>query len=445
VGTADREDAMPRPRCRLEQLTQVEHLALSDFCDRYTRAGAEIGEQAHVSPRQAKRWLAGDSGQPRPQACRVLEHWWGEPVAVLFGPPIDQMSTPVTVRLEELLRTTGRESAERALDSAAVLAPAAMEALHAEAGRLARKYYIAAPLALLSELVCLRDTVYAQLDRTHKPRQRAELYLIAGQVCGLLSSVAFDLGHPHSAEELARAAYIYGDVIDHPSLCTWARALTMSVLLWGGRYREVVTVATAAAELAPAGTPRARLYAVRARALACLGAGAEVTADLAASADELDRAGSDELMDRVGGELGFDRTRRALCAGAAYVAFRDGERGQAEAEAAVESFAAQPVALRWRAGELSARVDLSTARVLSGDLAGAEDAVSEVFALPAEHRTEALTQRLGNLGRLVGARPYRGTAEARRIGEAVIDFTARALPRATATLELPRGRPLPEA
>jgi hypothetical protein len=434
---------MPHPRSRLEQLAHAEHLALSDFCARFARAGAEIGENVHVSPRQAKRWLAGDGGQPRPQARRVLEHWWNKPVAVLFGPPADQAPVLVTATLEELLMTAGRESAEHALDSAATLAPAAMEALHAEAGRLARAYYTAAPLVLFDDLVRLRDTVYTQLDRTHKPRQRAELYLIAGQVCGLLSSVAFDLGHPDAAEELARAAYTYGSVIDHPSLCTWARAKTLDVLLWDGRYREVVNVATAATELAPIGTPRARLYAVRARALAYLGARAEVTADLAASAAELDRAGGDELMDGTGGELGFDRTRRALCAGAAYVALRDGENGQAEAEAALESFAAQPEPLRWRAGELSARVDLSTARALSGDLTGAEDALVTVFALPAEHRTEALTQRLGNLGRLVGTRPYQDAVEAGRIGEAVADFTARALPQATATLELPRGRELP--
>jgi hypothetical protein len=73
---------------------------------------------------------------------------------------------------------------------------------------------------MLTDLVALRDTVYAQLDRTHKPRQQAELYLVAGQVCGLLSSVSFDLGHPGVAEELARAAHTYGSVIDHPSLCS---------------------------------------------------------------------------------------------------------------------------------------------------------------------------------------------------------------------------------
>src|SRR4030081_3883751 len=95
-AASDTEDAMPRPRCRLEQLAHAEHLALSDFCARFARAGAEIGENAHVSPRQAKRWLAGDCGQPRPQSRRVLEHWWGEPIAALFGRPAD-LSAPVLV------------------------------------------------------------------------------------------------------------------------------------------------------------------------------------------------------------------------------------------------------------------------------------------------------------------------------------------------------------
>ncbi|MGH3621115.1 MAG: hypothetical protein ACRDQ5_04905, partial [Sciscionella sp.] len=88
------------------------------------------------------------------------------------------------------------------------------------------------------------------------------------------------------------------------------------------------------------------------------------------------------------------------------------------------------------------RVDLATARTLSGDLPGAEHALVEVFALPAEHRTEALTQRLAALSRLVGAKPYRGAVEAARIGEAVAEFTLYALPQSTATLTLPSAREL---
>ena len=436
---------MPQPRCRLEQLVHVAHLSLAEFCERYTEAGRAIGESAHVSPRQAKRWLAGDGGQPRPQGRRVLEHWWKEPVGTLFGPPVDH-TAPVltTANLEDLLMTAGRESADHARESAAALAASAIEGLHAEAGWLSRAYYRQPPRLLLAELIRLRDEVILQLGRTNKPRQKAELYLIAGEVCGLLASVAFDLGRPDTAEELARAAYTYGEIIDHPSLTTWARALTMSVLLWGGQYREVVTVGTHALEQAPIGTPRVRLYAVRARALAHLGAATEVVADLNASAAELDRAGNDDLMDGTGGELGFDRSRRALCAGAAYVALREGDRGQIEAQAALEAFAEQPTATRWRAGELAAHVDLATARALLGDLAGAETAVADVFALAPEHRTEALTQRLGSLGRLVAAHPaYRGAVETTRIGAAIAEFTSQALSRTSAALALPGAPDLP--
>ncbi|MPZ67198.1 MAG: hypothetical protein GEU83_17405 [Pseudonocardiaceae bacterium] len=268
------------PRTRLEQRADAAHLSIRDFCAAYHDAGKAIGESVHVSETQAKRWLGGAGGLPRAAARRVLEHWWHEPVTELFGPPVGTASAAVTVDTGDLLTTAGRECAQHALHSAASLEPAAVEALHAETARLARAYYTMAPLALLGELVRLRDTVYGQVDRTHKPRQRAELYLIAGQVCGLLSSVAFDLGHPDTAEELARAAYTYGNVIDHPSLCTWARAKTMDVLLWGGRYREVITVATHAVELASVGTARARLHAVRARALANLGSAREAADDL---------------------------------------------------------------------------------------------------------------------------------------------------------------------
>lgn len=422
---------------------QGAHWTLREFCSAFNKAAGEIGENTQVSERQAKRWLAGASELPRPQARRVLEYWLREPVDRLFGPPSEASPALIAVNTEELLMSAGREAADHALNAATALASAALEALHAEAGRLARAYFTKAPLELLGELVKLRDTVYQQLERTHKPRQRAELFLLAGQTCGLLSSVAFDLGHAEAAEELARAAYTYGDVIDHPSLCGWARALTMSVLLWSGRYHDVVNVATRAIELAPAGTPRARLFAVKSRALAYLGAADEVATNLGACSDELDRAGNDALMDGVGGELSFGHTRRALCAGAAHVALRDGERAEIEAAAAVEAFTAHPVSQRWRAGELAAQVDLSTARVLRGDLAGAEYALKPVLALPAEHRTEALTQRVTGLGRLVTAGSFRGAVEGVRIRDAVTTWASDTLPKATATLELPSASELP--
>ena len=130
---------------------------------------------------------------------------------------------------EELLVNAGRESVHHAITAASALDPSELEHLHDAAQRAARAFLVTPPLVMLTDLVRLRDTVYEQLDRTHKPRQQAELYLLAGQVCGLLSSVSLDLGHLEVAQEQVRAAHIYGSVIDHPSLCAWARARQVSL------------------------------------------------------------------------------------------------------------------------------------------------------------------------------------------------------------------------
>ena len=75
------------PRTRLEQHAQTAHLSVREFVDRFHVAAIKCGEDVHVSERQAKRWLAGESNLPRPVCRRVLEHWWTEPVSRLFGPP----------------------------------------------------------------------------------------------------------------------------------------------------------------------------------------------------------------------------------------------------------------------------------------------------------------------------------------------------------------------
>lgn len=350
----------------------------------------------------------------------------------LLGPP-DRGRVAVFLSEEELIVNAGRESVDHAIKAASALDPSALEHLHDAAQRAARAYYVRPPLMMLTDLVRLRDTVYEQLDRTHKPRQQAELYLLAGQMCGLLSSVCWDLGHPEIAEEQARSAHTYGSVIDHPSLCAWARALQVTVMFWTARPHDAVSLAATALETAPVGTARARLHCVRARSLALIGARQEVRTALEAAAQELQRAGDDPFLDEIGGELGFDHSRRALCAGASYVALGDGEQAETEAATALALFSQLPERARFIAGELGARVDLATARTLRGDLAGAEDALEAVFALDPELRTEAVARRLTNLRRVLSSARYRGAGEAGRIGEAIEDFTARSLSR-SATL-----------
>jgi hypothetical protein len=169
---------------------------------------------------------------------------------------------------------------------------------------------------------------------------------------------------------------------------------------------------------------------MRARSLAMIGARQEVQTALDAANDELDHAG-DDPFDEIGGELGWDRARRARQAGTSFIALNDGERAEPEALAALELFAEIPEQNRWATGVLSAHVDLATARALRGDLAGAEDALSPVFAIDPDHRVEGISRRLTDLGRVLGMSQFRGAGEAARISEAIEDFTTFGLSRVT--------------
>ncbi|WP_280245815.1 hypothetical protein [Nocardia abscessus] len=427
------------PRTRLEQLASEHGLGTGDFQREFANRAASLGVEVEVSRSAAKRWFQGAAGQPRPGARRVLEAWFGEPVSVLFGPPHHDTRTRLVTE-QELAVNAAHESVSHAIEAASALDPSALEHLHAAAGKAATAYYITPPLELLTDLVALRDTIYEQLDRTHKPLQQAELYLLAGQVCGLLSSVTWDLGLVEPAQEQARAAYTYGCIIDHRSLQAWARALQVTLAFWSGFPRRANRIAAAALDTAPAGTARARLHSVNARALALLGARGEVHTELESAASELDRAGGDDFLDEVGGELAFDRPRRALCAGAAYVALGDGEQAEQEASAAVDLFSTVPAAQRWGAGALGAHVDLGAARVLRDDLAGAQDALAPVFDIPPARRTEAIALRLHSLARTLGTSRYRGATEALQLGAAIEDFTAISLSRTTGIRALPPAK-----
>lgn len=428
------------PRTRLEQLLQSQHVSLTEFVRTFPERAREVGVNAHTSERSAKRWLRGDPVIPRAESRRVLEQWFSESVEKLLGPPQAEVAHRRSLRSEQdLIVNAGRQSSQHAIASSSALDPSALENLHAAAAAAANAYYVTPPLQLLPDVVYLRDTVYEQLDRTHKPRQQAELYLLAGQACGLLSGLSWDLGYADVAEDQARAAFTYGSVIDHRSLQAWARALQVSVALWR-RPKRAVSLAAEALETAPSGTASVRLHSVHARALALIGDRSQAQTELDAAATELGRAGGDLFLDEIGGELAFDHPRAALCSGSVYVALGDGRRAEAEATRALDLFRQIPENQRWAAGALGARVDLATARTMRGDLAGTQDALAPVFALEPARRTEAIAQRLGRLARLLGASRYHAAIEAVHLSDAIEDFAVASLARVTPRSALPAGK-----
>lgn len=418
------------PRTRLEQLAWQQGYSSAEFTRQFA---VEAGKScvASVSRTTVGRWLSGQAF-PRGAAAQVLTQWFGEPITDLAGPPGEP-----TQNGEDLAAAAAADSIRHALESAAVLDSSALEILHSAAIEAARTYPVTPPPVMLRTLVSLRDTVFEQFGRTRSPMQQADLYLLAGQVCGLLSSTSWDLGLLDAAGQQARAAYTYGNIIGHASLLAWARALQVTVAIWSGDTRQAVSLAATALDSAPPGTASARLHSVHARALALRGARGEVTAELESAAAELERAGGDPLLDNIGGELAFDAARRGLCAASSFVALRDGRQAQAEADQALRLFAAIPAATRWSAGVTSTYADLATARTLCGDLDGAVAALEPVISSDPQRCTEALTRRLELLSRILQTGPYRGDPVATQTRDRISRVTALSLPRTLTAQTLP--------
>ncbi len=309
----------------LKQLIQARRQSLEEFCANNERFARKHGEVGTLSPRHAQRLAAGrrEDGQrlgpPRPATRRLLERMLNRPLEQLLGPPdagssdgflvADCETPPATTatvpedetRERKAIMDAARGSAEHSIQAGGVLDDSALEQLNDEVRRLVRSYDRGTPpLVMLSDLVRARDTVYALLERTEKPRQASELYLLVGQLCGMLALTSLDLGHPHAAEQHARAAWAYGQIIEHNSLRTWARATQAVIAFWSGQPRRSVEFVRSALPVAPPGTPTLRLHIVEARALSMLGAVEPTQTALRAADEAAELDAYDELQDGTG-------------------------------------------------------------------------------------------------------------------------------------------------
>jgi hypothetical protein len=456
--------AMSHHMTLLQRLIRESPRTVEETCQAYEQTAREMGEQATLSPRQLARWARGDVGMARPVAQRVAERFWGHSFSRLLGPahidgtePADsgasdevasvrrrptrqpgRSSDPMSIG--EFVIRTGQDSRDHAAVAAAGgVAGATLEQLHAEVRRLAHAYASTAPLVLLSELIRTRDLAYELLDQTGRPAQLAELYLVAGQVCGLAATTAFDLGYRDVAEDHGRAAWTYAEMLDHRALCAYARGVQATIAFWSGRPREGLRYVNSGLPYA-VGPAAVRLHAIGARASALVEDGAHKAREALRLATEIaDRNGpGDEMTDEIGGEFAFGRPRFALCAGAVQVTLGDGRSGARSASEALELYRHLATDERRWAVEYGAWMDLATARILQDDLEGAAEALTPALSLDQQRRTARLAQRLVTLRASVGQARYRDSPTARHIADAIDDFTSGSLVHAR-QLALPAG------
>ena len=426
-----------RHRTLLGLLIEQHPWTHQEFVSVFNTTAQELGESISLSPRQLARWLAGGvvSG-PMPAARRVLRHLFGRTAEELLAPPSAAVrGSDRRISERDWVMAAAHQSRDHAMDSTSIdVSAAALENMYDDIVRLARDYHSTPPAKLLSEALRIRNSAYRLLEQARRPARISDLYWIAGHACALMASASFDLGYPNAAEDQARAAHAYAELIAFSPLAAWCRGLQAEAAYWTGAPRRALGLVNAALDRAPQGTPRVRLYSIKARALAYFGDGAasEVAdAVQCATAEREEESRPDRLHDEVGGHFSFDSARQARCEATTYVQLGDGRSAERAAERAISLY--RSTGDSWRLINLEVHADLAAARVLSGQLDGVEEALTNIWPVPPEERREGLTHRVQQVGKLLTSR-YRDVATASSLADQIDDFVAASVVKA-----LPNG------
>jgi hypothetical protein len=374
----------------------------------------------------------------------VAEEFWGYTFEVLLGPPDaasdrerhdePRAGSSLDVdTLEAAALMAAHESSEHAAGVSGGVSVTDIEGVQDAVWRLARRYHEESPLRLLGEARHVRNVAYLLLDRTRRPSQTADLYLAAGQACGLLAVASFDLAMWDAAEEQARSAHTYADAVGHPGLRAWARGTQALLANWIGRPRRAVELIHVGIHEAPAGAATARLRGIEARAWSDLGKPEQVREALQLADMEIESARQDDdLHDGVGGEFGWGPSRHAACAGTALLGVGDADGAVRRIQHAFSVLPNDPY------GGLvteRARIDLGAAELAAGRLDASVAVLDGVWTLPAPQRRHGLTGRLDQLARQLTGQRWRNSPEAGELRDRIEIFNAeatslRALPAA---------------
>lgn len=412
----------------------------AQFEDAARHLARETGQQRlarlTVSPRQFDRWVYGEIvSTPRDDACQVLEHLLGRPATELFttaatstqpqgSPRPPGVGSETTAgKVEDLVLTAAAESREHA-DRLAVAGvdAVAVDRLRHQVLALAGEFAVKAPAAAVPGAQHVRRLACELLDRTPRPAQARELYLVAGAACGLLASASFDLGYRDAAAAHADAVWTYGGLIGHSGVQAWARGMQALLANWAGRPLLAQQLSADGLRLAPRGGARVRLQAIQARAWSHLGDRARTDAAVSAGLSALGDRGEDELHEQLGGEFGFGAARHAWCVSSAYVQLGDGPAATHHASRALDLYQELPAADRTPKAEAAAYVDLAAAHLLQARLDGAEEALRHVLTLQPAHRVESVRLRLTKVAALLRTARLRDAPAARSLLEDIQAF-----------------------
>jgi hypothetical protein len=366
----------------------------------------------------------------------------GQPVAPGVVDPRPPMPAFVTYRgrqqpvsghfaVEQEVMMAAHESSDHAAErEQRGMGDATFEQFQADLVRLSRLTDSDSPLTAFLEARRVRDRVYRLLDRQLWPREQADLYFLLGCINGLMGITANRLGYPDAAEELIRSGWAYANAIDHGPLRGLLRAKLSTVVYWQGRFRETRDLAADGLRYLSQGPVAANLHLNLACAAARLGdpEAARQAIGLAHAAREADYR--DDLVEIGGEEFALSRATTYAKAGRALAdTGSDGREAAAELERAINLYdqGNDPGEQHWFGGKPLASTDLAMVSLRSGALDAATSALAPVLALPPAQRVSTVTSRLARVRDELAAPLFRGSSQARNLGEQIEEFSREAV------------------
>jgi hypothetical protein len=301
---------------------------------------------------------------------------------------------------------------------------ATFDQLRADVIRLARLCDTGSPLPVFLDMRRVRERVYRVLDRRLWPQEQTDLHFLLGCLNGLMGITASRLGYPDAAEELIRAGFASASAIDHLPLQAQLRQQLSSVAYLRGRITESDQLAITGLEYLSEGPEAAHLYLNHARAAGKLGHSDTARQAVAKAHEARDRQYSDDLLE-IGGEFAVSLATHHALAGAALADIEGAERDAAtelERSASLYNQGPGPGEQHWFGGKPLADIDLAVVRLRSGALDAAGAALGAVLALPTDQRIADITARLAEVRRELTATLFRGSPQARDLGDRIEEF-----------------------
>jgi tetratricopeptide (TPR) repeat protein len=260
------------------------------------------------------------------------------------------------------------------------------------------------------------------MERTRRPSQIQDLYLLAGRISGILAYAALDLGNTSAAMANARSALICSDLAGHQRLAVWVRGTQSLIARFARRYEDAEKYLQEGLKLTPHGIALARLASGQAQCRAHFGDAVGTRAALRTAAT----AHADgEPSDGEIGLFGFPRSKVHYYAASSLIWLPNGSGAQEatrEATIAIRLFQAGSPAERFITDEILAHIYGATAHIQEGQIDAADRMLAPIFDTAPDQRVSWHKHRLARIASLLQSPKFGASQKAADLRSKVAAF-----------------------